>query len=313
MPGDEVIVVDNDSSDDLVGVIAEALPAAVLLEMGANAGFATAVNRGADLASGDLLLVLNPDARPEPGFGTAIREPLLTHPEWSAWMGLVIHREDGRELINSAGNPVHFTGISWAGGHGLPAADAGESRPVPTASGASLAVPLDTWKRLGGFPEEFFLYQEDTDFSLRLRSIGEGVGLAAGAVVDHEYEFGGGASKWFWLERNRWAMIIRNYPAGLLLLLAPALLATELALVAAAAAGGWLPQKARAWWATIRWLPRLIAERRRLQSVRSISAREFAEILTPDLDSPFLPEIVRGRAIRTALRLYWRAVKALLP
>jgi len=313
LPGDEVIVVDNDSSDDLAGVIAEALPAAVVLKMGANSGFAAAVNRGAELASGDLLLILNPDARPEPGFGVAIREPLLTHPEWSAWMGLVIHREGDRELINSAGNPVHFTGISWAGDHGRPAAEVGESRQVPTASGASLAVPLETWKRLGGFPSEFFLYQEDTDLSLRLRSIGEGVGLATGAVVDHEYEFEGGGSKWFWLERNRWAMIIRNYPAALLILLAPALLATELALIAAASAGGWLPAKVRAWWATLRWLPRLITERRRIQSVRSISAREFAGILTPDLDSPFLPEFVRGRAIRTALRLYWRAVKALLP
>ena len=184
---------------------------------------------------------------------------------------------------------------------------------MPTASGAALAVPLETWRRLGGFPAEFFLYQEDTDLSLRLRSVGEEIGLATGAVVDHEYEFGGGANKWFWLERNRWAMIIRNYPAGLLIPLAPALLATELALVAAAAAGGWLPQKVRAWGAVLVWLPRLMAERRRIQAVRSLSARAFAEILTPDLDSPFLPAAVRRGPIRTALRVYWRAVKALLP
>lgn len=308
-----MIVVDNDSTDDLAGAVAGALPAATVLAMGSNAGFAAAVNRGAEIATGDLLLILNPDARPEPGFGAAIRTPREEGTGWAAWMGLVIHREGNLELINSIGNPVHFTGISWAGGHSRPASEAGGPREVPTASGAALAVPLDIWRRSGGFPSEFFLYQEDTDLSLRLRSRSERIGIATGAVVDHEYEFGGGDSKWFWLERNRWAMIIRNYPAALLLLLAPALLATELALIAAAASGGWLPQKAKAWRATALWLPRLIAERRRLQSVRSISAREFADILTADLDSPFLPAVVRRGPVRAALRIYWRAVKALLP
>ncbi len=310
-----MIVVDNGSADALADVVAEHLPASVVLAMGGNAGFAAAVNRGADLATGDLLVVLNPDARPEPGFGDAIREPLGADPGWSAWMGLVIYREGAETLINSYGNPVHFTGISWAGGHGLPVTGMAPLGPgeVTVASGAALAVPLDVWRRIGGFPEEFFLYQEDTDLSLRLHSIGEGVGIVPAAMVDHAYEFGGGGRKWFWLERNRWAMIVRNYPAGLLVPVLPALVATELALVLAAAAGGWLPEKLRAWWATLLWMPRLIAERRRIQSVRSISAREFAGLLTPDLDSPFLPAAVRRGPVRAALRLYWRAVKALLP
>jgi len=311
--GDEVIVVDNGSTDELAAVVSEHLPDARIESMGGNLGFAAAVNRGAELATRDLLLILNPDARPEPGFGEAIRRPAETHPHWAAWMALVIYREDGRELVNTVGNPVHFTGISWAGGHGTLAGDAGKSRPVPTASGACLAVPLETWRRLGGFPREFFLYQEDTDLSMRLRSGGETIGVATEAVVDHAYEFGGGASKWFWLERNRWAMIIRNYPLALLVLLAPALLATEIALIAAAGSGGWLPEKRRAWMATLGWLPRLIGERREIQSVRSISARNFALILTPDLDSPFLPAFVRRGPVRLALRAYWRVVLALLP
>jgi GT2 family glycosyltransferase len=280
-PGDEVIVVDNDSGDRLADVIAEALPAASVLAMGTNAGFAAAVNRGAAIATGDLLLVLNPDAKPEPGFGAAIRAPLET-------------------------------GSSWAGGHGLPAAPDAAPREVPAASGAALAVPLEVWRRCGGFPGEFFLYQEDTDLSLRLRSAGGSVGIVPEAVVDHDYAFAGGSRKWFWLERNRWAMVIRNYPTGLLVLLAPVLLMTEVALLAAAAGGGWLPEKVRSWVAVLRWLPRLAAERRTIRASRSISSREFAEILTPELDSPFLPAAVRHPAIRAGLRLYWRCVKALL-
>ena len=68
----------------------------------------------------------------------------------------------------------------------------------------------------------------------------------------------------------------------------PALLATELALLAVAAAGGWLPQKLRGRGETLRALPRLLRERRAIQAARTISAAEFAAWLTPDLDSPFL-------------------------
>ncbi len=310
--GDEVILLDNDSGDDLQAVVTQHLPAAMIVEMGGNSGFAAAINRGAQLAAGDLLVILNPDARPEPGFGSAIREPLQSRPQWSAWMGLVIYRDAGQALINTKGNPVHFTGIAWAGGHGTPVQAAGVSGPVPTASGACLAVKPESWNRLGGFAEQFFLYQEDTDFSLRLRSVGETVGINVEAIVDHEYEFERGPDKWFWLERNRWAMIIRTYPAALLVLLAPALILTELALVVVASRGGWLKQKVRAWLALLGWLPRLARERRSIQSSRSIPAREFAGILTADLDSPFFPDLVRAPLPRILLRGYWRLLKALL-
>ena len=112
---------------------------------------------------------------------------------------------------------------------------------VPAASGACLAIPLDRWRAVGGFPAEFFLYHEDVDLSVRLRSEGHAVGIEPTAVVAHDYEFGANEQKWFWLERNRLAFVVRTYPGPLLALLAPALLATELALLASsrpAAAGG---------------------------------------------------------------------------
>lgn len=131
-------------------------------------------------------------------------------------------------------------------------------------------------------------------------------------MVDHDYEFGVNDGKWRWLERNRLAFLVRAYPAALLALLAPALLATELALLVAAARGGWLRAKLAADLEFLRWLPRLLRERRRIQRRRTISAAEFATHLTPDLDSPFIPAIARSVPARTLLRLYWRAVRAAL-
>jgi hypothetical protein len=131
-------------------------------------------------------------------------------------------------------------------------------------------------------------------------------------VVDHDYEFGAREHKWRWLERNRWAFLIRVYPASLLALLAPALILTELALIPASIAAGWGRQKFAAMGEVVRWLPRLLRERRRVQATRTTSAAELAAWLTPDLDSPFIPPIARSAPARLLLRAYWRAVCLLL-
>jgi hypothetical protein len=156
------------------------------------------------------------------------------------------------------------------------------------------------------------MYHEDVDLSLRLRLAGGRLGVAWSAIVDHDYEFAKGLEKWRLLERNRWATILRCYPGRLLLVLGPALLATELGLLAVAAAGGWLPQKLTAARDTLRALPRLEGERRAIQATRTISTAEFARWLTPDLDSRYLGRAGRLRPLRWALRAYWRLARAAL-
>jgi hypothetical protein len=98
----------------------------------------------------------------------------------------------------------------------------------------------------------------------------------------------------------------------LLLLLAPALAATELALLPIALVGGWLPQKLGAWADVVRAMPRLAGERRSIQRERAISSARFAAALTPALGSPFLGAASRSGALAWLLRGYWRIVGALL-
>jgi GT2 family glycosyltransferase len=308
---DELIVVENKPGDGSAEVVRELAPRARLLAMGRNAGFTGGINAGAELARGDLLVILNPDAAPQPGFGEAIRHPYEEGREWGAWQALVASG-DGRR-VNSAGNPLHFTGITWAGGHGLPLDQAPPAGEVAVASGACLAVPLRIWRETGGFPPEFFLYHEDVDLSVRIRMAGHAVGIEPAALVAHDYEFGANAQKWFWLERNRLAFLVRTYPGALLALLTPALLATELALLLVAAKGGWGREKLRADLAFLRWLPRLLRERRAVQRRRTISAAEFAATLTPDLDSELISPLARVWPARFLLRGYWGLVRLLLP
>lgn len=309
--GDELIVVDNDSDDGTPEAVEGLAPRARVLRTGRNLGFAAGCNLGAAEAKGDLLVILNPDAAPLPGFGEAIRRPWIEGRDWAAWQALVT--DAGGAEINSAGNPVHFTGIVWAGGHGRPIAEAPPAGEVPALSGACLAIPLRSWHEVGGFPERFFLYHEDVDLSLRLRLRGGALGIEPAAVVDHDYEFGAREHKWRWLERNRLAFLVRAYPAPLLILLAPALLATELALIAVSISAGWGRQKLAANLEFLRWLPRLLHERRQIQATRAVTPAEFASWLTPDLDSPFISPLARSRPARLLLRSYWHAVRTLLP
>jgi N-acetylglucosaminyl-diphospho-decaprenol L-rhamnosyltransferase len=309
--GDELIVVENKPGDGSAAVVRELVPQARIVRMGRNSGFAGGIDAGAEAATGDLLVFLNPDAVPRPGFGEAIRRPWREGRGWAAWQALVA--DGAGERINSAGNPIHFTGIVWAGDHGRPLAQAPPPREVPALSGACLAIPREIWRRLGGFPPEFFMYHEDVDLSVRLRMAGGIVGIEPAAVVAHDYDFGTGPDKWRWLERNRLAFVVRTYPAPLLALLAPALLGTELALLAVSAAGGWGAQKRRANQEFLAWLPRLLRERHQIRRRRTVSAAEFATWLTPDLDSDLIWPAARSRPARLLLRAYWRAVLLLLP
>ncbi|HEY7151990.1 MAG TPA: glycosyltransferase family 2 protein [Solirubrobacterales bacterium] len=308
---DELIVVDNASADGTPAAARELVPQAALIEAGSNLGFAAACNLGAAAASAELLVFLNPDATPGEGFRDAIERPLADRRGWAAWQGLVT--AEGGRLVNTRGGVVHFTGVAWAGGAGETLGDAPTAVGEPGfVSGACLAIPRDRFEAIGGFPADFFLYHEDVDLSLRLRLAGGRLGVEPAARVDHEYEFEKGPAKWRLLERNRWATLIRTYPGGLLALLAPALVATELALVPISIADGWFGQKVAAWADLVRATPRLRRERRAIQATRAVNARQFAAGLTADLESPYLGRAARSRLLRTALRAYWALVLGLL-
>ena len=309
--GDELIVADNASSDGSADAVEELVPSARVIRRPVNDGFAPACGEAAAAATGDLLVFLNPDVVPAPGFAEAIRRPMADGRDWAAWMGLVTLGEGAR--VNTSGGIVHFTGLGWAGQLDQPVGVVPrEPHEVPFVSGACLAIPRARWEEAGGFPAWFFMYCEDVDLSLRLRLLGGRLGVEPDARVDHEYEFAKGSLKWRLLERNRLATVVRTYPAPLLVLVAPALLVTELALHLVAARDGWWRQKALATVDLVRAAPRLVRERREIQRRRAISAAEFARWLTPELSSPYIGGVAQSGLVRGALALYWGAVTRLL-
>jgi GT2 family glycosyltransferase len=202
--------------------------------------------------------------------------------------------------------------MGWAGDCGEPLGSLPATpSEVAFPSGAAMVVRRELWDQLGGFDASYFLYCEDLDLGLRMWLAGQRVGIVPDARVIHSYEFEKGAEKWFWLERNRWRTVLSVYPASLLALLAPALLGTEVALLAVAARDGWLREKLRAQAAVLTGLPRTLRRRRSVQAARRLPTSTFASLLTASLDSAFLPA-ANVRWADRAQRVYWALVQRIL-
>jgi N-acetylglucosaminyl-diphospho-decaprenol L-rhamnosyltransferase len=304
---DEFVIVDNASSDGTVALARTVAERAVVIDEGANSGFAAACRLGVDASRAPLICLLNPDTLVVAGALARLRAVAAERPEWAAWQPVVM-LPDGR--INVAGGVVHYLGIGWAGQCGRDAAElASGPYEVAFASGAALVVRREIWRELDGLRDDYFLYGEDLDLGLRLWLAGRRVGVEPRARVIHDYQFDKGARKWYLLERNRWRTVLATYPLGLLVLVTPALLVAELGLLVVAARGGWLGAKLRAQAATAAGLPRALARRRVVQRTRRIGAAEFAAQLTGSFESP---NLAVPRILATASRLYWRLTRLLL-
>lgn len=238
----ELMVVDNGCTrEDLEQLVTSV--GGLLERPPRNDGFAGGCNHGAEMAAGDVLVFVNSDAFVEPGCIDALVD-VVQRPEVGLASACIVF-EDEPELVNSVGNPVHVTGMSWAGGFGDSADQHQASRPVTSATGCVLAVTRARWVELHGFWGELFAYLEDTDLSLRCWQRGLQVRYVAEARARHRYEFARNELKLYLLERNRLLLLLTLYQARTLLRLAPVLLVFEALMIALAGKQGWLGAKLR--------------------------------------------------------------------
>lgn len=301
-PPDEVVLVDN-SGDARHRPTAERT-GAVYVDPGSNLGFAQGVNVGVSAASGDYLLLMNPDSEAEPAMLGTLVEALDANP-LAAVAGAQVLLPDGR--VNAGSNPIHLSGLSWSGGY-LGPPESGPPREVLSVSGATMLVRTSAFERLGGFHPAIFMYHEDVDLCWRARLAGLAVLFCPEATVLHDYEFDGGPGKWQWLEEGRLIAVLSNFESRTLLLLSPLLLATEFATLAAASAGGWLGSKFRAWNTVWRKRRQIRLWRQKVAALREVPDRdllpEFTEVVaTPALDSAVVrlgsgPQIAWARVVR---------------
>ena len=298
-----MIVVDN-------GGDAEEREGVKLISPDRNLGYGAGNNLGAAQATGDALVFLNPDTVVMSGGLEGLVAP-LEDPS----VGIVTARLrllESPEMLNSAGNRVHVTGIAWAGSYGEPAESVTELRDVPFPSGAAMAIRRDLFEELGGFTEELFLYQEDLELGWRVRLRGLRVVVNPAADVLHDYDFDRNPRKQYWLERNRLVFVLSSFSPRLLALLAPVLASAELAMLVLALREGWAGEKVRGWGWLLRHAGWLRRHRRETQRLRRVRDRELARYLSPVVAPGMIPVPSPVRAINPLVARYWELVKKLL-
>ena len=305
-----MVVVDNGSGGPEIDA-AVALGGVSVVTAPRNLGFGAGCNLGASSTDGEVLVFLNPDTVVRPGGIAALVAALEERSVGVAQARLLLL--DRPDVLNSGGNVLHLSGLAWPGGYGEPASGLTDVREIAYASGAALAMRSDVFRELGGFTEELFLYQEDLDLSWRARLSGRSVVVVPSADVLHDYVFERpDRRKEYYLERNRLVFVLTSYSGRLLLLLAPVLLAVEVAIAFVAVREGWLAEKVRGW----RWLVGhrswLRGHRRRVQALRRVPDRELAHLLTPVVDPVMLTLPAGSSLVNGAFSLWWRAVRVFL-
>jgi GT2 family glycosyltransferase len=305
----EIIIVDNGGGGPEIEEVG-GFGGVRLVDSGRNLGFAGGCNRGASEASGDVLVFLNPDTVVDPG---ALRSLAATLDDRSIGIAMArLRLLDRPELLNSGGTVLHLSGIAWAGRYGEPAESLEKVEDVAAPSGAAMAIRHDLFHKLGGFTDEFFMYVEDTELGWRAHLHGLRVVVDPGADVHHEYEFGRNPGKIELLERNREIFVLTAYSLRLLILLAPVLAATELAILVLAAKQGWFGGKLGGWWWCLSHPAWLSRHRRETQRLRSVRDRELARFLVASLDPQMIPVSWMITPANMLIRKYWSLIRRLL-
>jgi len=211
-----VIVVDN-SGQGLVrrnGLAADAR----VIENASNLGFGEAINQGLRASATPYLATLNDDAVPRPNWLDALLGPIERRPDVGMCASQV--RLFGEDRLDSAGMLIARDASSKQRGHGRPPEDFPVAEETLFPSGSAALYRRALLEETGGFDPSFFLYCEDTDLGLRARWAGWKCLYVPEAVVEHHYSHSSGRAspvKAYYVERNRLFVLIKNFPAGMLL------------------------------------------------------------------------------------------------
>jgi len=172
----EIIVVDNNSSDDSCAMVRENFPEIKLIENKENIGFSKANNQAVAVAKGEYICILNPDVV----VAESTFHKFINFSKSKTKHGIV-----GCRLIDGSGvflpeSKRNFPTISIAfqklfgigkhyyAHHVSPL----ENKPVDVLPGALMFLKRSLYDNLGGFDEDFFMYGEDIDLSFRVQKLG---------------------------------------------------------------------------------------------------------------------------------------------
>ncbi len=184
-PRAEIILADDASQDGSVALVKEQYPGVVVVENKHRRGFAGNVNSGVARATGEIVVLLNTDVRPERGF----LDPLLlrfSEDPAVAGVGCLEKSHDPKGVV------LRGRGLArWEKGYFIHRRGDVDRDDTAWVSGGSSAFRLSVWKKLGGMDPLYNpFYWEDIDFSYQILKAGYRIVFEKQSVVGHFHKEG---------------------------------------------------------------------------------------------------------------------------
>jgi GT2 family glycosyltransferase len=221
--GFEVILVDNGSTDDSVALAEDFLGclrfSLRIIKNARNLGFCAGNNIGIAAASGSFIALLNNDAVADSGWLEQLHTAFADPGVGMAASKVLVYEDPSR--IDKAGHLIYPDGQNR--GRGTGEIDHGQFdrlEEVLWPDGCAAMYRRSMLDEIGGFDEDFFAYADDAELGLRARAAGWRCLYVPAAVVRHHRGATLGlhsARRLELIERNRILLIVKHFPAGMLI------------------------------------------------------------------------------------------------
>jgi len=279
----ETIVVDNGSTDGSVAFVRENFPQVTIISFAENRGFSAAVNAGILASEGRYIGLLNNDTEVDPAWLKDLVAALDADSHAGSAASKVLFHSDP-QTVNSAGDEFSVFGVPYQ--RRLMRGDRdrfNEPRYVFSACGAAALYRRELFEKVGLFDEVFFAYQEDVDWGFRSQLAGYKCLYVPTAVVYHKYHATSSkvSNLWFYFrERNKHFVLIKNMSAKLFFLCLPLILLQEVVSFIEAIWRGHVAayyKARRDFWS---YLPHLLRERRRIRELQTVDDYYIRHLLS---------------------------------
>jgi GT2 family glycosyltransferase len=215
----EVILVDNNSTDDSLEFIKTNFKDIKIIQLKKNFGFAKAINTGVKASSSKYVIFLNNDTKADSNYIKNLVQAAIDNPEVISINPKILNFYS-QDQIDGKGIMINEVGQARSVGFGEKDLDQYEKEHyIFGATGGASLFKREDFIKVGLFDEDYFMYSEEVDFAFRAQFLGYKSIYTPNAIVFHKHK--ATSQKFpqyieYWQFKNMYQTIIKDFPTTIL-------------------------------------------------------------------------------------------------